>query len=124
MGMTAAATDPRCRRWNTSAERAQGTTVQRGSMRSAASWLKEPSSPWMASFITGKVAGEGRGSQMFSLRGDDDYTEFPVIPSRSFHRCVGQYYRGIPTRIAPVWLQQVRRMVRPTIVSRGGQAER
>src|SRR5580698_376860 len=69
MGITAAATDPRWRRSNTSAERAHGTTVHRGSMRSAASWLKEPSSPWMATwmaadFITGKVAGDGGGVQI------------------------------------------------------------
>src|SRR5436305_5716429 len=51
MGMTAPSTEPRSTRSNTSADRAHGTTVHRGSIRSAASWLKEPNSPWIATFI-------------------------------------------------------------------------
>src|SRR5256885_11691397 len=51
MGMTAPSTEPRSTRSNTSADRAHGTTVHRGSIRSAASWLEEPNSPWIATFI-------------------------------------------------------------------------
>jgi len=51
IGMTAAAALPRSTLSNTSSERAQGITVHCGSMRRAASWLKEPSSPWMATFM-------------------------------------------------------------------------
>src|SRR5712691_1843589 len=52
IGITAAPTDPPARRSNTSADRAHGTTVHRGSIRSAASWLNDPSSPWIATFIS------------------------------------------------------------------------
>src|SRR5581483_12236399 len=51
MGITAAATAPDFAFANTSAEDTHGTTVARGSIRRAASWLKEPSSPWMATLI-------------------------------------------------------------------------
>ena len=51
MGMTAALAEPFSTRSNTSAERAQEITWQRGSICSAASWLKDPRSPWMAALI-------------------------------------------------------------------------
>jgi hypothetical protein len=51
IGMTAAWAEPFSTRSNTSAERAQGMTWQRGSICSAASWLKDPRSPWMAALV-------------------------------------------------------------------------
>ena len=51
MGITAAATEPRSTRSKTSTERAHGTMSQPGTMRRAASWLNEPTSPWIAIFI-------------------------------------------------------------------------
>src|SRR5271154_1277639 len=81
MGMTEAAAEPLPTRSNTSAERAQGTTAQPGSICSAASWLKDPSSPWMATFmaeafITGKVAGEAGKAQI------DSSVPLPSSPGR------------------------------------------
>ena len=66
MGMTAASTEPRSRRSNTSAERVQGTIVQPGTMRTAASWLKEPISPWMATFMQESYLSEAEESKFFS----------------------------------------------------------
>src|ERR1700730_11773670 len=71
MGITAAATDSRCKQSNTSAERVQGTTVQRGNICSAASWLKDPRSPWMATFITWQGSWCGRESANTWLGGHD-----------------------------------------------------
>src|ERR1700730_14289580 len=51
IGMTAAATAPRCTRSKTSTERAQATISQPGTIRRAASWLNEPASPWIAILI-------------------------------------------------------------------------
>src|SRR5271165_5141461 len=51
IGITAACTEPCSTRSNTSADLAHGTTAARGSILPAASWLKEPSSPWMATFM-------------------------------------------------------------------------
>src|SRR5271157_230327 len=51
MGMTAACTEPFSTRSNTSADRAHGYTAARGCIFPAASWLNEPSSPWMATFM-------------------------------------------------------------------------
>ena len=65
MGITAASTEPRSTRSNTSAERAQGTMVQPGTMRPAASWLKEPDSPWMATFMQESYLSEGEESKFF-----------------------------------------------------------
>src|SRR2546430_243483 len=48
----AAPADPSSIRSNTSTARAHGTTVHRGSIRSAASWLNDPNSPWIATFIS------------------------------------------------------------------------
>jgi len=45
IGMTAPSTVPCLTRSKTSSERAHGTSFARGNMASAASWLKEPSSP-------------------------------------------------------------------------------
>src|SRR5260370_32566304 len=49
--MTAPSTVPRFTRSKTPSERAHGTTFARGNIASAASWLKEPSSPWIAIFM-------------------------------------------------------------------------
>jgi len=51
IGITAAATALDRTFPNTSADDTQGTTVARRSIRCAASWLKEPSSPWIATLI-------------------------------------------------------------------------
>src|SRR5882672_758759 len=64
MGMTATVTSPACRWSNTSAERAQGNSVQPGTMRREASWLKEPGSPWMATLIRERYPEDG-AKQMF-----------------------------------------------------------
>jgi len=54
----------------TSADRSAGTTVQRGNMRCAASWRRNLFA-WMATFITGKLAGEGARAQMLSVAADE-----------------------------------------------------
>src|SRR5690348_4774402 len=69
MGMTAPSTEPRSTRSKTSADRAHGTTVHRGSIRSAASWLKEPNSPWIATFICKARYLERRSQGKSFLRG-------------------------------------------------------
>src|SRR5205823_1089725 len=69
IGMTAPSTEPRSTRSNTSADRAHGTTVHRGSIRSAASWLKEPNSPWIATFICKARYLERRSQGKSFLRG-------------------------------------------------------
>src|SRR4029077_6032844 len=51
IGTTAPSTVPRLTRSKTSSERAHGTTFALGNIASAASWLKEPSSPWIAIFM-------------------------------------------------------------------------
>ena len=58
IGITAAPTAPCSTRSKTSAERAHGTTDARGNILPAASWLKEPSSPWMATFMDGQSIAE------------------------------------------------------------------
>ena len=51
MGMAAASALPEARVAKTSAERGQGTMVAPGTSLRAASWLKEPGSPWIAIFM-------------------------------------------------------------------------
>lgn len=51
MGITAASTFDSDNEEKTSAESAQGTISAPGTNLSAASWLNEPGSPWMAIFM-------------------------------------------------------------------------
>ena len=53
MGMTAASTRPSESEAKASTESAQCMISALGTILPAASWLKEPGSPWMATFISG-----------------------------------------------------------------------
>src|ERR1700722_1360788 len=84
MGMTAAAAVPRATRSNTSAERAHGITVQPGSIFSAASWLKEPRSPWIATFIVRNLSQQQGACCRDGPVGSIDAGEGRKVPHRAF----------------------------------------
>src|ERR1700728_1000492 len=66
MGIAAASATPESSAANTSAERAQRTISASGASFSAASWLNEPGSPWIAIFMLLSLAPgrESRGSKL------------------------------------------------------------
>ena len=87
IGITAALAEACSTRSKTSAERAHGTTVARGSILPAASWLKEPSSPWMAIFMDGQRIADAqmrvpRSSRPLAGAGSD-YIPHRRHPERS-----------------------------------------
>src|SRR5581483_3152885 len=79
---------PRATRSNTSAERAHGTIEQPGSIRNAAWWLNDPSSPWIATFIGGNyrhsAVREFCSAQV--LLEYDRIHSVRVIPRNGFHQ--------------------------------------
>src|ERR1700742_1360709 len=71
---------PLRRRSNASGERTQGTTVAFGMARSAAWWLNEPSSPWIAIFMIFQT-------WIYLCRYGNSCFVKRTIPYRSAHIC-------------------------------------